>query len=321
MAIKGIDVSNHQGLIDWERVKNSGIRFAIIRAGYGRSNIDESFRRNAEGARKAGIPMGVYWFSYALSEAGALAEAKQCVSTIRNDPVKLPVFYDFEAVSVQYAKEQGVNVTKADYNRWVRVFCEYVADSGYKAGVYYNLDFKRNWVDQRIIGKYYQWLAYYTTEKQTDYAVQQYSSTGRVDGISGNVDLDWVLSDRLVKIIENHEHGSDGNGQERRIRYIKRLQEALNEAYDAGLAVDGSAGPLTRKAIERHYLYYKMPTIKNAHVGWLQEVLRLLGYSIDRDNSYGPATEKVVRQFQQEHGLAVDGYAGVETHLALLNLL
>lgn len=106
-----------------------------------------------------------------------------------------------------------------------------------------------------------------------------------------------------------------------KVKYTKALQEAMNAAYSVGLAVDGSAGSLTQSCIDKHYLYYKIPTIKNAHVSWLQDALKALGYTITVDGSFGPATEKVVKQFQRDHGLIVDGYAGVKTHMMIISLL
>lgn len=105
------------------------------------------------------------------------------------------------------------------------------------------------------------------------------------------------------------------------VKYTKSLQTALNAAYSAGLAVDGSAGPLTQSCINKYYLYYKMPTIKNAHVSWLQTALKALGYSITVDGSFGPATQTTVKQFQKDKKLDVDGYAGVKTHLKILSLI
>lgn len=313
MAIKGVDVSNHQGSIDWQKVKNSGIDFAIIRAGYGRTNIDFRFKNNIEGAIRAGLPVGVYWFSYALSGANALEEAKTCVNAIQNYKIILPVFYDFEAASVDYAKRQGVSIDKKDYNNFTRRFCDYVESRGYRGGVYYNLDFKRNWVDMGVVGQYVQWLAYYTTGEQRSYDLQQYSNNGKVSGINGSVDLDWLFNEELLKNEQPEES--------QRVRFIKELQRALNGSYDMRLDVDGSAGPLTRRAIEEHYLYYRMPTIKNAHVGWLQKALKTLGYEIDLDNSYGPATRQAVQDFQKKEGLEVDGFAGLATHMKILDLL
>lgn len=134
-------------------------------------------------------------------------------------------------------------------------------------------------------------------------------SVGQKIKIPGTGSTSSSKSDNAVKTESN------------KVKYIKALQEAMNAAYSAGLAVDGSARSLTQACIDKHYLYYKIPTIKNAHVSWLQDTLKELGYDITVDGSFGPATEKVVKQFQRDHGLVVDGYAGVKTHLMILSLL
>ncbi len=104
--------------------------------------------------------------------------------------------------------------------------------------------------------------------------------------------------------------------------WTKLLQTALNASYDLSLAVDGSAGPLTKQAIDRHYLWYiKSNPTKNAHVSWLQDALKTLGYSIHVDGSFGPETDRVLKQFQKDAGIDVDGYAGVQTHIAILKVL
>ena len=94
--IIGIDVSYANGTIDWSKVKAAGISFAIIRGGYGRYQVDSQFENNITGALAQGIPVGIYWFSYALDVAGAKAEAQKCLETIRGYDVKLPIFFDFE---------------------------------------------------------------------------------------------------------------------------------------------------------------------------------------------------------------------------------
>ena len=83
MSIHGIDVSQHQGSIDWRKVKASGIQFAMLRAGYGANTVDGEFERNARGCMEAGIPFGVYWFSYAYTPEMARREAEKCISVIR----------------------------------------------------------------------------------------------------------------------------------------------------------------------------------------------------------------------------------------------
>ena len=104
--------------------------------------------------------------------------------------------------------------------------------------------------------------------------------------------------------------------------YAKSLQVALNTAYDLNLKVDGYVGPLTKQAIDHHYLWYvKQRPMVNVHVSWLQGCLARLGYDIDVDGSFGPATERTVKKFQKDAGIDVDGYCGVQTHLAILRKL
>lgn len=104
--------------------------------------------------------------------------------------------------------------------------------------------------------------------------------------------------------------------------WTKGLQMALNAAYDLHLAVDGSCGPLTRQAVDHHYLWYiRQRPIVNAHVSWLQEALNQLGADLAVDGSFGPATDAALRSYQRREGLDVDGYAGVQTHLSILRKL
>lgn len=103
-------------------------------------------------------------------------------------------------------------------------------------------------------------------------------------------------------------------------KYTKTLQHALNVSYGLSLKEDGDPGKNTQAAIDKHYLYYhKATVIKNSHVKWLQEMLVIFGYKIAVDGSFGPKTEEAVKQFQKKYGLTVDGYAGVKTHLKMLN--
>lgn len=107
-----------------------------------------------------------------------------------------------------------------------------------------------------------------------------------------------------------------------RVKYTKTLQHALNVSYGLDLKVDGDPGKNTQKAIDKHYLFYhRARVIRNAHVKWVQEMLVLFGYKIAVDSSFGPKTESAVRMFQQKYGLVVDGFAGVKTHLKMLDLV
>ncbi|HHD2882938.1 TPA: GH25 family lysozyme, partial [Clostridium perfringens] len=109
--LKGIDVSEHQGRIDWERVKGN-IDFAILRAGYGRNNIDKQFIRNIEECNRLCIPVGIYWFSYAWNTEMARNEARYVLEAIKGYRVDYPISYDLEYDTLNYASKNGVTIGK-----------------------------------------------------------------------------------------------------------------------------------------------------------------------------------------------------------------
>ena len=119
MTIKGIDVSSHQKAIDWVKVKNDGIKYVIIRAGYGQVHEDNYFKANIKGAIAAGLPVGIYWFSYALNKQQAIEEAEGCTNLIKGYKITLPIFFDFEGDSARYAAKNGVTLTKPLFNELV----------------------------------------------------------------------------------------------------------------------------------------------------------------------------------------------------------
>ena len=187
-----IDVSEHNGIIDWAAVKKAGINYAIIRDGYGTSHVDNYFKRNMEGAIAQGIHIGIYHFSYALSAADAKAEAEYVLQLIKQykDKIVLPVFFDFEYDTVDYAKKQGVTLGKEAFNAHTVAFCDTIQAAGYRAGVYYNLDYLRRYVDIDRIGKYVQWYAQYSsTASATTWDLWQYSSSYTIAGCSGKFDV------------------------------------------------------------------------------------------------------------------------------------
>lgn len=201
MSIHGLDVSEFQGNIDWNSVKNAGIQFAIIRAGYGAGNIDPQFRRNAEGCMDAGIPFGVYWFSYAYTEEMARQEADYCIEAIEEYDVAYPVCFDFEYDSVRYAQSVGVTVDSALATALVTAFCSRVEELGYFAMYYSNLDYINRMFAPGLRAKYALWYAQYASSPSiSGMAIWQYTSTGRVAGIAGDVDLDIAYYD-LAEVI------------------------------------------------------------------------------------------------------------------------
>lgn len=193
---KGIDVSYHQGKIDWEKVTADGIEFAIIRAGFGNSasQKDDRFDANIKEALSARLPVGIYWFSYAVDAKDALKEAEACNSVLKpwKGKLTLPVFFDFEYASETYNKK--VTYTRQSRTDIIRAFCEAMKGYGYKVGYYTNKDYIQNRIDKARL-PYDLWLADYSGSPDYTCAIQQTSSTGKVGGISGNVDTDTCFTE------------------------------------------------------------------------------------------------------------------------------
>ncbi|HIU31173.1 MAG TPA: hypothetical protein IAB66_03325 [Candidatus Caccousia avistercoris] len=197
--MKGIDVSSHQGLIDWAKVAGAGIQFAIVRAGYGRfvSQVDQQFQKNMEGALAAGLHAGAYWFSYALSPDEAREEAALCASTLEpyRGRLEFPVYFDYEYDSERYARAHGVTPTQALREQLAAAFCMELERRGWRAGVYTNKDYLNSRWSLSALSAWEIWLADYTGGPDIACGMQQTGSTGRVDGISGNVDTDTAFVD------------------------------------------------------------------------------------------------------------------------------
>lgn len=202
---KGIDVSTYQGVIDWNKVKAAGIEYAIIRAGYGKytKQKDDCFETNVKGAKAVGIKIGAYWFSYATDTATAIKEADAFAEVIKGIDFELPVFYDYEYDSFRYAEDKGVNVDTALASDIVIAFLDRMKAKGFTVANYVNPDLIKNRFDSRI-NKYDSWVAHYKDNADTskEYKIDgfniigwQYSSTGKVSGIKGNVDMNVFYMD------------------------------------------------------------------------------------------------------------------------------
>jgi len=193
-ATLGIDVSKYQGEIDWKKVADAGIKFAIIRCGYrgystGSLVIDPYFEKNLKGATANGIDVGVYFFSQAMNEVEAVEEASMVLSQIKRAYVNYPIFIDSEA-SGGDGRADKLNVENR--TKVCKAFCATIESEGYNAGVYAS----KNWFNNKLTAKeledYIIWLAEYREAPTYEgvYNMWQYSSKGKVDGIEGNVDLD-----------------------------------------------------------------------------------------------------------------------------------
>lgn len=189
--VMGIDISKHNGTVDWNVVKNAGVDFVILRCGYRGSSSgvlveDEKFRENIKGASAAGLKIGIYFFNQAVNEMEAVEEASLTLSLIKNYKISYPVYIDVEA-----ANGRADGLSASERTKVITAFCETVRDSGYTAGVYSN----KNWFTEKMntgaFGNYRIWLAQYTeTPTYTGrYDMWQYSSRGTIPGIKGDVDL------------------------------------------------------------------------------------------------------------------------------------
>ncbi len=190
----GIDVSRYQGTIDWKKVKAAGISFAIIRLGYrgyetGSLNLDESFEQNIKGATEAGIDVGVYFFSQAITEKEAIEEADFVLAHIGKYKLTYPVVFDWEVIGGSDARTDNMDTNILC--QAAAAFCKKVSDAGYKPMIYFNSYCGYLKYNLSKIANIDFWFAQYS-EKPTFYynfQMWQYTSSGKVDGIAGNVDM------------------------------------------------------------------------------------------------------------------------------------
>ncbi|MCR5427164.1 MAG: glycoside hydrolase family 25 protein [Lachnospiraceae bacterium] len=193
-TMAGIDVSKWQGEIDWKRVAQDGVEFAIIRCGYRGSKtgalvVDPYFVQNIAGAKEAGLKVGVYFFTQAVTEAEAVEEASAAVSLVREYAPDLPIYIDTEGAG---GNGRADGIDKEMRTKVCEAFCRTVVSAGYDAGVYAS----RNWFYHNLetsrLDAFETWLAEYRSSPLYTgyYHMWQYTSRGSVDGISGNVDLD-----------------------------------------------------------------------------------------------------------------------------------
>lgn len=197
----GIDVSVFQGDINWDAVKNDGIDFVMLRVGYrgyGQKGImgkDDKFDSNYEGAKKAGLKVGAYFFSQATNESEAREEAAFVLDAVRDCPLDYPIAYDWEFVDNDEARTNGM--TSEDITVCAKAFCEAIKSAGKVPVIYFNCETGYFNYDLPQVKDYDFWLAeYYDTPSfYYNYKMWQYSKTGSVDGISGDVDMNISIVD------------------------------------------------------------------------------------------------------------------------------
>lgn len=193
MEFRGIDVSKWNGNINWQKVKNAGISFAIVREGYGKKDpkqIDKKFKENVNGAKSVGIPTGVYHYSYAGSVEDAVNEAHFCLENIQGLKLEYPIVFDIED------KEQ-LKLDNRQRTDIVKAFCGEIEKNGYYAMFYCNANWLRNYLyKDELLSKYDLWLAQWDVDvPYVACGIWQKSDKGHIYGISGNVDLNVAYKD------------------------------------------------------------------------------------------------------------------------------
>lgn len=290
MSYKGIDVSVWNGTIDWKKVKTAGIQFAMLRGGYGTNGKDSKFEQNYKNAKAAGIPIGVYHYSYAKTAKAAEQEAKLCLSYIKGKQLEYPVAFDIEDGSQR-------NLGKATITAITKAFCETVEKAGYYVAIYSNLDWLRNRLNISELSRYDIWLAQWASKPtyRGNFGMWQYANNGKVNGISGNVDMNISYKD-----------------------YPRIIKSAGLNGYAKGTTTKPTAQP-AKKAYSGTFPTIKSGTWlgkgnKGEQVKRLQNFLNWYGkYKLVVDGIFGTKTEAAVRAYQKAEGLTIDGQFGVKS--------
>lgn len=197
---KGIDVSKYQSSINWKKVAQDDVEYAFLRLGIrgsteGKLILDEMYEENIEGALANDIDVGVYFFTQALNKEEAIEEAEFVLENIEDYEVKYPVVLDIEEITTDSARTK--DMTRKDWTDVCIAFCERIAEEGYTPMIYGNLKTFMLMLDMEQLEKYEKWFAYYQTPLYFPYefSIWQYTSTGKVDGIKGDVDLNVSMKD------------------------------------------------------------------------------------------------------------------------------
>ena len=199
-TIAGIDVSVFQGDIDWDEVKADGIDFAMIRLGYrgasdGGLHVDSCFKQNIKGAKKAGVDIGVYFFSQAITPEEAIEEARFVLKKIRGKGVNYPIAFDMEPID---GTERAANLTMEEKTKVADAFCQVIKRNGYTPMIYGNPQWLNGHLDLGYLTEYNTWLAHYAhgTHYENQFYMWQYTDSGSVEGIEGHVDMNLYFIEK-----------------------------------------------------------------------------------------------------------------------------
>lgn len=286
---KGIDVSEFQKEIDWQKVKNDGIKFAILRVGFGmdiKSQDDKYIERNIEECEKIGMPYGVYLFSYANTVDKAKSEAEHTLRLIKGRKLAMGVWYDIED------NNTSGSVSKSTLTNIIETYCKKIKDAGYDVGIYASLSWLNNKIDSSIQDKYPIWVAQYYKECQYkgDYKIWQYASDGKVDGISGKVDM-------------NYYYGELGD--------TKPTKKPNKEEKKHIIEEDGKWGTDTTKKAQEVFKTTVDGIVTDQYKCYEAQNPGLIAFEwLNNPSNYG---SELIRAIQKKVGANIDGHIGPET--------
>lgn len=290
--LKGIDVSKHDGTIDWQKVKNSGeVDFTILRAGYGKliSQKDVQFERNYSECKKYGIPVGAYWYSYAKSVSEIQTEARVFLEAIKGKQFEYPVYLDFEEKS-QFA------LGKAKCTEMAKAFLEILENAGYYTGIYSSKSHLENYFTEDILQNYTVWVAHYGVSKTSykyPFDIWQYSESGSVSGINHRCDMNYCYKEDFPEIIKS----AGLNGFTKTSDATESPKKSINELAKEVLENKWGTGEERRTRLtEAGYNYNEVQAIVNEMVKEKEKVqtkeTKTIELAIDDKKFKGTITEE-----------------------------
>lgn len=292
-----IDVSHHQGMIDWEKVKASQIAGVIIRCGYGtdiEKQDDTQWKRNADECTRLGIPFGAYLYSYADTIEKAESEADHAIRLLRGYQLSYPVYYDIEEAGTEEGAEARA-----------RVFCEKIRAAGYLPGVYAN----KNWWDHYLknLTEYTRWAARYNDVLGMEGVdIWQYTSSGTVPGISGRVDMNHCYRDFPAELRENEKEMLEVDGRWGPA-VTRRLQQIFGTTVDGKVSHQYACYKAQNPGLSAScWEWEKKPTRGSVLITAMQNWLNVnRGAGLRADGHIGPKTIKAIQVWM---GTVQDGY-------------
>ena len=280
-----VDISEFQQGINFNKMKNDGIKAVIIRAGYGResSQKDSMFESHYYNAKTAGMKIGVYWYSYADSVDDAEKEARACLACIGGKALDMPVYYDME-------DNFQTHLSKPTLTAIAEHFCNTVKANGYKVGVYANLNWFNNYLDYDKLKKRYSiWLAQYNIVNELSCDIWQNSSSGRVSGYGKNIDTNIIFNENVFENVKvekpmlTYRAYYDGRWS----KEVKGLSEVVGEHKQAISAI--------MVKVSEGYVRCRVHLLNGDWLPWVD------GYDInDSNNGYAGIKGKVIDGLQVE---------------------